>query len=344
MSRQALANKYRPKRFSDVVGQDIIKSILVNQLETKTFKNCLLFTGGAGTGKTTSGRIFANEVNDFKGSVIELDAASNNSVDDIRRLVDESRYKPLDAPYKVFIIDECHALSSNAWQAFLKCLEEPIPTSIFILCTTDPQKIPATILSRVQRYNFQRIPHDLIVSRLKYIIDSENDELGNVYTYDLDSLSCIARIADGGMRDAITLLDKVLGFSTNLTVESVTKVLCTADYGTMFDLTDNVLNMNKAETIKIVESVYMDGVDLKQFMKSYSNFVLDLCKYDLLRGFDYIQIPPTYKYRLDSYSEDDYPFFTQLLNEMIKLNDSIKWETTPKPLIESTFILLCSEA
>ena len=170
---QALALKYRPHTFSDLTEQSAVVKILTNQIETNTIKHGYLFVGAAGTGKTTSARIFANMINKGSGEPIELDAASNNSVDDIRRIIEEAQTKSLDSEYKVFIIDECHSLSNQAWQAMLKTLEEPPSKSIFIFCTTDPQKIPNTILSRVQRYNFQRISQEGIVQRLLYILRCE---------------------------------------------------------------------------------------------------------------------------------------------------------------------------
>ena len=170
---QALALKYRPKNFSDLTEQKAVVEILTNQINTNTIKHGYLFCGGAGTGKTTSARIFASMINKGSGEPIELDAASNNSVEDIRRITEEAQTKSLDSEYKVFIIDECHMLSNSAWNAFLKTLEEPPTKSIFILCTTNPEKIPATILSRVQRYNFQRISFEGIVKRLEYVLQQE---------------------------------------------------------------------------------------------------------------------------------------------------------------------------
>lgn len=170
---KSLAIKYRPKNFSDVVEQGSTIAILTNQINTNSVKSAYLFVGGAGTGKTTSARIFANMINKGEGTPIELDAASNNSVEDIRRLTEDAQTQSIDSEYKVFILDEVHSLSNQAWQAMLKTLEEPPAKSIFIFCTTDPQKIPNTILSRVQRYNFQRISHKGIVDRLKYIIEQE---------------------------------------------------------------------------------------------------------------------------------------------------------------------------
>lgn len=343
MSTQSLAVKYRPKRFHEVVEQDVIKTILGSQLKDKTFKNCLLFTGSAGTGKTSSARIFGNEINEFKGSLIELDAASNNSVDDVRRIIDESKYRALDAPYKVFILDEVHSLSTQAWQALLKALEEPVPTSVYILCTTDPQKIPGTILSRVQRYNFEKITPKGIVSRLKFILENENKELGNIYIHEPEALNYIAKTADGGMRDAITLLDKCLGYSNELTLNNVVKAIGSVNYDTMFNLTDSLLHMDKKQTLTIVEEIHRCGTDLKQFIKQYNYFVLDLCKFNILGTFEYLQMPEIYTQKLESYTPQDYTFFMTLLNEVINLNSNIKWETIPKPYIQSAFLLLCME-
>jgi len=174
MASKSLAIEYRPKTFDDVTEQDAIKVILKEQLKTGTIKNCYLFCGGAGTGKTTCARIFANEINQFKGNPIEMDAASNNSVEDIRNIIQQAKMQSLDSEYKIYILDECHMLSNSAWNAMLKLIEEPPAKTIFIFATTDPQKIPKTILSRVQRYDFTRISQQGIVSRLKYIIDKEN--------------------------------------------------------------------------------------------------------------------------------------------------------------------------
>ena len=171
---KALAVKYRPTKFDDVTEQSSIKIILQEQISTRSIKNGYLFCGSAGTGKTTCARIFANEINEGHGTPIEMDAASNNSVDDIRNVIAQAQTKSLDSEYKIFIIDEAHSLSNSAWQAMLKTLEEPPAKSIFIFCTTDPQKIPKTILSRVQRYDFQRISQQGIVNRLRYIIEQEN--------------------------------------------------------------------------------------------------------------------------------------------------------------------------
>lgn len=346
---KALAIKYRPKTFDDVVEQGSVKQILQEQLRTNTQKNCYLFTGGAGTGKTTCARIFAHEINGQKGNPIEIDAASNNGVENVREIIENAKFKALDAPYKVYIIDECHMLSTGAWNAMLKLIEEPPAQTIFIFCTTDPQKIPATIISRVQRYDFQRITHDSVVNRLKYILDWENEDILNeggpdgAIAYDMEALGYIAKLADGGMRDAITLLDKCISYSPDITVETVVEALGTINYEVMFELTEALIDMQPGEAVKIVEEAHRSGVDLKQFMKQYSYFVLDAYKYCLLEGFEYLQIPSTYADRLDAWDDETYAFVKELLAEVIKLNADIKWEPSPKPLIEATLILLCQE-
>lgn len=342
----SLALKYRPKSFSDLTEQSSIKLILEEQLRTKTTKNAYLFVGGAGTGKTTSARIFANEINQGKGTPIEIDAASNNGVEDARNIIENAKFKALDAEYKVYIIDECHMLSNGAWNAMLKLLEEPPAQTIFILCTTDPQKIPNTILSRVQRYDFQRISHNGIVKRLKYIIASENaelqyDENGNFideeyYLIDNDCYEYIAKLADGGMRDAITLLDKCLSFSAELNIEKVVEALGVTNFDDMFTLVDHIWNCNKEGIIHIIEGVHRKGIDLKQFIKQFTYFLVDLLKYELCQNYEYLQIPSNYEI---SYDKDQYEIIHDLLKVVISLNASIKWEQNPKPLIEAELLI-----
>lgn len=240
-----LASKYRPKTFSEVVAQGYVKDILLNQLEKKETKNAYLFTGGAGTGKTTTARIFAMDINGGRGKPIEIDAASNNGVDNIRDIIEDSKFKSMDSEYKVYIIDEVHMLSTGAFNALLKTLEEPPSGTVFVLCTTDPQKIPATILSRVQRFDFTRIETELIVERLKFILISESDiretSSGPGYTFNEDALEFIAKLANGGMRDSITRLEKVLDYSEDVTVEAVAEALGVPDYETFIHLAEAIV-------------------------------------------------------------------------------------------------------
>ena len=334
MSVKSLAIKYRPHQWSDVVEQDTIKGILQYQLMTGTVKNAYLFVGGAGTGKTTCARIFANEINNGEGNPIEMDAASNNSVEDAREIIRQAKTKSLNSEYKVFIIDECHMLSTAAWNALLKLIEEPPAKSIFIFCTTDPQKIPKTILSRVQRYDFQRISQKGIVDRLADIIVSEN-----VPHADNEAVEYLAKIADGGLRDAITMMDKCLSYSDELTMDNVVKALGLNDYDIMFRLNTSILENKGSDIIDIVESIHSSGKDLKIFMRSYMQFLLDVCKYHMLGDFKYVNIPSIYKDELDSDGDYEKSRLRDLLPKIIKLNSDIKWDNSPKYIIEAVLLL-----
>ena len=333
---KALAIKYRPQTFEDLTEQSAVVTILTNQIETNTIKHGYLFCGGAGTGKTTSARIFANMINKGAGTPIELDAASNNSVEDIRRLTEDAQTQSIDSEYKVFVIDECHSLSNQAWQAMLKTLEEPPAKAIFIFCTTNPEKIPQTILSRVQRYNFQRISQEGIVQRLLYILRCEG---AIASTHLVEAVEYIAKIADGGMRDAITLMDKCLSFSNELTMENVIKALGVTDYNTMFDLNNAFFEKDKPKLIKIVSDVYSSGMDLKLFIKTYFEFLLDLNVYCLTKDLSMTKIPEIWVDEMKSYGSHEWSVSNNLLTYITDLQSSIKWEQNPKAVIIAKFIL-----
>lgn len=342
---KSLAVKYRPKVFADVVSQGAVKAVLINQLNSKEFRNAYLLTGGAGTGKTTTARIIANEMNEGKGSPIEIDGASNNGVDNIREIIDKCKSKSLDCKYKVFIIDEVHMLSIGAFNALLKTLEEPPSGTIFILCTTDPQKIPSTILSRVQRFDFKRIPTDLIVGRLAYIIGAENEELDekSQITYQLDALEYIAKAADGGMRDSITMLDKVLGFSSDVSLSNTVTALGATDYGVFFKLLNAIIDCEAVEALTIIEEAHSDGKDLKLFIRNFTNCILDTIKFQLTEDINLTHLPSVYEDDLILLSKIDSNDLISILDEMNRLANTIKWESSPKPLIEAELILLCQK-
>lgn len=340
MAKQTLAVKYRPKTFDDVVEQEAIKMILEDQIATGTFQHSYLFCGPAGCGKTTAARIFASEINGGKGNPIEVDAASNNGVDNVRDIIDNARRKSMDSEYKVYIIDECHMLSTGAWNAMLKLLEEPPKTTVFIMCTTDPQKIPATILSRVQRYNFSKIPLQSIIGRLKTIINKENmtEEVQGAYTFDEEAISYVAKLADGGMRDAITMMDKCLSLNSHLSVESAVKALGTVDYDVHFDLLFFLESNNKKSAIELVEKVYDAGKDLKQFIKQFQYFVLDVCKYMMFRDFTMVSIPALDEYK-QKMEDDDLDSALTVLEWVRQLNTDIKWEANPKAIVQTAIAL-----
>ena len=338
-----LANKYRPRRFEDVVAQEYVKEILLNQLESGEVKHAYLFCGGAGTGKTTSARIFAKEVNKGQGNPIEIDAASNNGVENVRNIIEDSKFKSLDSKYKVYIIDEVHMLSTGAFNALLKTLEEPPSGTIFILCTTDPQKIPGTIMSRVQRFDFTRIRNEDIVAQLTYILESENEE-GAPYSWTKEALSFIGKLANGGMRDAITRLEKVLDYTSDVTVEEVSAALGTPDYETFAELTSVILSNETESALKLLDDFHMSGKDLKLTMRNYTDFLVDLCKFHLTQDISFTSLPD---YLLDDLksirSSADYSLLLWMLEEMNKLNSVIKWEPNAKPIIEGQVLLMTQE-
>ena len=342
MAVQSLAIKYRPKTWEDVTEQNSTKIILQQQLESGEVKNAYLFCGPAGCGKTTCARIFANDINKGEGNPIELDAASNNGVDDVREIIQQAKTKSLDSEYKIFIIDECHALSNSAWQAMLKIIEEPPAKSIFIFCTTDPQKIPKTILSRVQRYDFQRISQEGIVHRLKQILHDENIY---VTAKEIETISpsveYIAKIADGGMRDAITLMDKCLAYSKILTLENVVKALGTTDYDTMFKLTDYLIDDKVKLALKLIEDIYNDGKDLKTFVKQYVQFLLDLSKYGIGCDWKYLTLPKLTDYEqwLKDCGDREFDRITDWLSVFVNLNADIKWSQSVKYDIEAVILI-----
>lgn len=348
MAVKSLAIKYRPQTWEDVTEQGSTKIILQQQLASHEVKNAYLFCGPAGCGKTTCARIFAHDINNGQGNPIELDAASNNSVDDVREIIQQAQTKSLDSEYKIFIIDECHALSNSAWQAMLKLIEEPPAKSIFIFCTTDPQKIPKTIISRVQRYDFQRISQKGIVQRLKQIL---HDEGIYVTAKEMETISpsveYIAKIADGGMRDAITLMDKSLAYSRILTLQNVVNALGTVEYDVMIKLSDAILKRDMSDSIRVIEELYASGKDLKQFVKQYTQFLLDVQKYDIGRLWEYMTIPRLADYEkwLEDLKGSDFDTLNNLLSTMINLNADIKYSSTPKYDIEATlFVEYGSEA
>lgn len=275
------ARKYRPQKFEDVVGQQAITNTLENAIKNNHLAQALLFTGPRGVGKTSCARILAKQINlqgttisedeDFAFNIFELDAASNNSVDDIRSLTDQVRIPPQTGKYKVYIIDEVHMLSQAAFNAFLKTLEEPPAHAIFILATTEKHKIIPTILSRCQIFDFKRIGVLDAKNYLKKISDKEG------ITADDDALHIIAQKADGAMRDALSIFDRVVSFSgKNLTREAVAENLNVLDYDTYFSMTDLLLENKIPEVLISFNTILSKGFEGSHFINGLASHFRDL--------------------------------------------------------------------
>nr|WP_317632470.1 DNA polymerase III subunit gamma/tau [uncultured Flavobacterium sp.] len=278
------ARKYRPQTFNDVVGQQAITNTLINAIETNHLAQALLFTGPRGVGKTTCARILARKINqqgyddpneDFTFNVFELDAASNNSVDDIRSLIDQVRIPPQTGKYKVYIIDEVHMLSTSAFNAFLKTLEEPPAHAIFILATTEKHKILPTILSRCQIFDFKRITIKDAKDHLAEVAKSQN------ITFEDDALQIIAQKADGAMRDALSIFDRVVSFCGNhLTRKAVAENLNVLDFEVYVTFTDLILENKIPDLLLHFNDILTRGFDAHQFVIGLASHFRDLmvCK------------------------------------------------------------------
>ena len=274
---QVLYRKWRPKVFADVSGQPQVTITLKNELKSARINHAYLFTGTRGTGKTTCAKILAKAVNCLNpqdgdpcgeceickgiedGSVMdiaEIDAASNNGVDNIRTIIEEAAFTPTKAKYRVYIIDEVHMLSAGAFNALLKTLEEPPSHVVFILATTEVHKLPATILSRCQRFDFHRISAQDLANRLKFVAERENVQL------DDDASMLIASVADGAMRDALSLLDRCIGVSNSITAEVVHTTAGLAGKEHLFKITDCVINKNTQSVLEIVEQLHNESKDM----------------------------------------------------------------------------------
>ncbi len=276
------ARKYRPQTFEDVVGQKAISNTLLNAIKNNHLAQALLFTGPRGVGKTSCARILAKTINeieagnqaedtDFSFNIFELDAASNNSVDDIRNLTDQVRIPPQTGNYKVYIIDEVHMLSQSAFNAFLKTLEEPPKHAIFILATTEKHKIIPTILSRCQIFDFKRITVSDIKEHLKKIAETEGVNAED------DALHIIAQKADGAMRDALSTYDRVVSYcGTNLTRQAVTENLNVLDYETYFKITNLLLNHQLADVLISFNHILAKGFDGQHFISGLASHFRDL--------------------------------------------------------------------
>lgn len=295
MAYQALYRTWRPQRFEDVVGQEMITKTLRNAVMTNQTSHAYLFTGPRGTGKTSTAKIFAKAINCHhqengepcneceickaitNGSlndVLEIDAASNNGVEEIRDIRDKVKYAPTQADYKVYIIDEVHMLSTGAFNALLKTLEEPPANVVFILATTEPHKIPATIISRTQRFDFKRITSSTILKRMEYILNQKDIQ------YEDAALKIIAKAAEGGMRDALSILDQVISFGeNNVTLENALLVTGSVTKTDFLNYLQAVVDQKTPEALEMIHKLVQDGKDASRIVEDLVEYCRDLLLY-----------------------------------------------------------------
>lgn len=334
---QSLAVKYRPKQFEDVLGQEMTVKILKRAIETNQLKNAYLLAGLSGAGKTTLARIFANEINGGTGNPIELDAASNGNVDNIRNIVENAKQRSLTSMYKIFIIDECHALSSTAWQAFLKSIEETPKYTIYIFCTTEPNKIPQTILNRVQRFNITEIPSAAIKNRLEYVCKAEG-----YYNYE-ETCDLISKLCNGCMRDAFMTLDQCASLGNDLSLANTKTVLGESRFERMIKLTRFLKEQNEAFVLMAIETLAKEGIDLKQFIDQYLDFIIEVTKYKLFGNINLTNIPLYLETTLIELIQllDTTTWLNNLTNSLLNLKTIIKYDTSVKSTVSAYLLKIC---
>jgi len=352
--------QWRPETFDKVIGQEPIVRTLKNQVKSGRIAHAYLFCGPKGTGKTSVARILAHAVNclsQTEGSpcgkcvvcegyskgdmdIVEIDAASNNGVDDIRELKDRVKYPPLIGRYKVYIIDEVHMLSIGAFNALLKTLEEPPAHILFIFATTESHKLPATILSRCQRFNFRRIPHRLIVAALKQIAD----DIG--MNYEASALETIAIWSEGSMRDAISLLDQSNGFKGEvLTNEDVLSVLGTIDIKTVFTLANNLLFGDVPALLRQVASIVDAGGDMTAVLRDLLNHLRNVLIFKVCEKPETIlEVYESFKTDYLSQAQTvSLQKLTMALEQLSSIESEMRWSTQPRILFEIALIKICRQ-
>lgn len=340
---KSLAVKYRPTTLNSVVGQNNTIKILSKAVEKQQYKNAYLFAGPSGTGKTTISRAFANVINGGVGDPIEIDGASSANIDQIRAIVESAKQRSLTGQYKIYIIDECHAISTAGFQVFLKCLEECPEYTIFIFCTTEPNKIPVTIQNRMQRFNIAKISAQEIRDRLIYVCQQEG-----FINYE-DTCELISKLCDGCMREALTMLDQCADLSNDLSLENTKAVLGEAPFERMLKLTNCLIGHNEQFTLVAIETLAQEGKDLKQFVNEYLSFTLELTKYILFQNISATNIPaylensadPMISVKSTTSFENSLAWFNNLANKLLEVKNVIKYDTSVKAVVETYFLQIC---
>ncbi|ADF36985.1 DNA polymerase III subunit gamma/tau [Priestia megaterium] len=361
MAYQALYRVYRPQSFNDVVGQQHIIKTLQNALVQEKFSHAYLFSGPRGTGKTTAAKILAKAVNCEKApiaepcnecatcrgitdgsisDVIEIDAASNNGVDEIRDIRDKVKYAPSAVRYKVYIIDEVHMLSIGAFNALLKTLEEPPAHVIFILATTEPHKIPLTIISRCQRFDFKRISPEDIVYRMKEVLGSEELEVSE------DALYEIAKASEGGMRDALSLLDQAISYSTEkVSLEDVLSITGAVSQSFIVKIVQAIFNKNIVEALDSVESLIKNGKDPARFVEDLIFYYRDVLLYQASEENAYLLEKAAVNEEFKELSSKmDSAFIYKVIAELNQTQQEMKWSNHPRVLLEVALVKLAQSS
>ncbi len=358
---RALYRKWRPQVFSDVSGQGHITETLMNEISTGRLSHAYLFTGSRGTGKTTCAKILAKAVNCLNpqngspcneceicrgiddGSILdvtEIDAASNNSVDNIRDLRDEVNFTPAAAKYRVYIIDEVHMLSGGAFNALLKTLEEPPAHVLFILATTEVQKLPATILSRCQRFDFRRIPPEDIAKRLITVAKNENLQL------DEDAALLIARVSDGALRDALSILDQCAGYNEPITVKVVGNAagLLGKDY--LFEISDAILKEDSAKVLGIIDRLHSSSCDMERLMSELVNHFRNIMIAKTTKNPEkFIVCTPDELLRYKENAQNiTYGSVLYIMETLCREASQLKYSAHQRAQTETALIRLCSPA